>query len=209
MELLAAAGAFVGIVLAALLSGLVARSTFPLIVAPVGASAVLLFAVPASPLAQPWSIVGGNTLSALVGVAVSVLVPDVAIAAAVSVALAIVVMITTRSLHPPGGAVALTAVLAHPSSAGLSAALLFPFLPVALNSVILVATGLLFHRMTGRAYPHMAPARPAASPPGGVEMDDIDAALATVGDAFDIAPDDLQRLLTLAEQNAMSRSTNY
>ncbi|MFT8676262.1 MAG: HPP family protein [Acetobacter sp.] len=166
LELLAAAGALVGIVVTALLSGLVARAAFPLIVAPIGASAVLLFAVPASPLAQPWSIVGGNTVSALVGVGVSMLVPNVALAAGMAVALAIAVMVLTRSLHPPGGAAALTAVLVHPSSAGLSAALLFPFLPVALNSVVLVAVGLLFHTLTRRRYPHGATppvARPASS----------------------------------------------
>ncbi|MER3609381.1 HPP family protein, partial [Klebsiella pneumoniae] len=67
------------------------------------ASAVLLFGVPSSPLAQPWSIVGGNVLSALIGVTVGMLVPDAA--------LAIAGMYFLRCLHPPGGAVALTAIL--------------------------------------------------------------------------------------------------
>ncbi|CCM95110.1 Probable transmembrane protein [Klebsiella pneumoniae subsp. pneumoniae ST512-K30BO] len=49
-------------------------------IAPMGASAVLLFGVPSSPLAQPWSIVGGNVLSALIGVTVGMLVPDAALA---------------------------------------------------------------------------------------------------------------------------------
>ena len=56
--------------------------------APLGASAVLVFAVPASPLAQPWSVIGGNTLSALVGVACAALLPDPALAGALAVALA-------------------------------------------------------------------------------------------------------------------------
>ena len=66
--------------------------------------AVLLFAAPASPLAQPWSVVGGNTLSTLVGVACVLLIPDPVAAAAVAVALAIAVMFALRCLHPPGGA---------------------------------------------------------------------------------------------------------
>ena len=208
-ELLAVAGALVGIVLVGALSGLLARDALPLIVAPIGASAVLLFAVPASPLAQPWSIIGGNTLSAAVGVVVSILIPNVTIAAGMAVALAIAVMIVTRSLHPPGGAAALTAILVHPSSAGLPAALLFPFLPVALNSSILVAVGLLFHKATGRNYPHRAPApQPGSQSTGQISMEDIDAALATAGDTFDIDRDDLRRLLSLAEQNAIRRSIN-
>ncbi|NLI27889.1 MAG: hypothetical protein GX413_11000, partial [Acetobacter sp.] len=178
-------------------------------VAPIGASAVLLFAVPASPLAQPWSIIGGNTLSAAVGVLVSILMPNVMIAAGMAVGLAIAVMIVTRSLHPPGGAAALTAILVHPSSAGWPAALLFPFLPVALNSSILVAVGLLFHKVTGRNYPHRAPAPQQESQSAGqISMEDIDAALATAGETFDIDRDDLRRLLFLAEQNAIRRSIN-
>lgn len=207
-ELLAVAGALLGIVLVGALSGLLARDALPLIVAPIGASAVLLFAVPASPLAQPWSIIGGNTLSAAVGVVVSILIPNVTIAAGMAVALAIAVMIVTRSLHPPGGAAALTAILVHPSSAGLPAVLLFPFLPVALNSSILVAVGLLFHKATGRNYPHRAPAPQSGSQTGQISMEDIDAALATAGDTFDIDRDDLRRLLSLAEQNAIRRSIN-
>ena len=205
MDLLCAAGAFVGITLTALLSSLLAHSAFPFIVAPLGASAVLLFAVPASPLAQPWAIVGGNTLSAAVGVAVSLVVSNVSVAAGLAVALAIAVMVLTRSLHPPGGASALTAVLVHSPSTSLSAALLFPFLPVALNSLILLLVGIIFHKISGHHYPHTAKAA-VTSPSQRLAMEDIDAALTTLGDAFDIAPADLQRLLLLAEQHALSRT---
>ncbi len=63
------------------------------------------------PLAQPWSIVGGNVLSALIGVTVGMLVPDAALACGLAAALAIAGMYFLRCLHPPGGAVALTAIL--------------------------------------------------------------------------------------------------
>ncbi|MGO8048351.1 HPP family protein, partial [Rhizobium johnstonii] len=76
----------------------------PLIVAPMGASAVLLFAVPASPLAQPWSIIGGNTISALMGIISAYFIRYPIIATGVGVSLAIVAMSFTRCLHPPGGA---------------------------------------------------------------------------------------------------------
>src|SRR5580693_5700434 len=67
-------------------------ASIPLLVAPMGASAVLLFAVPASPLAQPWSIIGGNLVSATVGVACARWIGDPVSAAALAVALAICVM---------------------------------------------------------------------------------------------------------------------
>ena len=81
---IACIGALLGIAAAGAVSALVTGSDagLPLLVAPMGASAVLLFAVPASPLAQPWSIIGGNTISALVGIAVAHAVPDRTAAAA-------------------------------------------------------------------------------------------------------------------------------
>src|SRR5471030_191501 len=86
----------------------------PLLVAPMGASAVLLFAVPASPLAQPWSIIGGNLVSATIGVTCAQVVADPTLAAALAVALSIAGMFALRCVHPPSGAVALTAVLGGP-----------------------------------------------------------------------------------------------
>ena len=82
-----------------------------------GASALLLFAIPSSPLAQPWSIVGGNTVSALIGLLVSRYVPEPAVAAGCAVAFAIAAMSLLRCLHPPGGAAALTAALGGPAVA--------------------------------------------------------------------------------------------
>jgi len=85
-RLRSAGGALIGI----LATGLICRaalgsdSTLPILIAPMGASAVLLFAVPASPLAQPWSIIGGNLIAALVGVTLALLVPDPTAAAALA-----------------------------------------------------------------------------------------------------------------------------
>ncbi len=174
----------------------------PLIVAPIGASAVLLFAVPTSPLAQPWSIIGGNTISAFVGLAVTQFVDDPALAIGLGVALAIAAMSVTRSLHPPGGAAALTAVLG--GSAVAKWGLLFPLVPVALNSCLLVGLGILFHKLSRRKYPHVVAAAPVNKhstedlPPSvrmGIREEDIDRALLALDESFDIDRNDLGRLL--------------
>jgi CBS domain-containing membrane protein len=213
-RLIGCAGALLGICATALTCGYAFGTPehFPLIVAPIGASAVLLFAVPASPLAQPWPIVGGNTISALVGVTVAHYVGDPMIAVGLAVGLAILAMSLTRSLHPPGGAAALTAVIGGPAVA--SAGYWFPFVPVAINSVILVLLGLVFHRLAKRNYPH-APA-PAANlhktsdtPPAmrvGFNKHDIDRALSEFDETLDIDRDDLDRILRAVEAKALNRA---
>ncbi|HCB37268.1 MAG TPA: hypothetical protein DEP66_03435 [Acidimicrobiaceae bacterium] len=202
----ACAGVFAAIALTAA-AGFVFPVHAPLVVAPIGASAVLVFVVPASPLAQPWPVIGGNVISAFVGLAVGWTVPDLTIAAALAVALAIAIMSLTRSLHPPGGAVALTAVLGGP--AVMKWGLLFPFVPIGLCSLSLVALGVAFHGLARRSYPHRPPAAsnviPQAVAPAMFSAPDIDEALAQMGDSFDIAREDLDRLLQYAEASAMRR----
>ncbi len=208
-RLIGGGGALLCVGLTALICGLAFGhgGYLPLLVAPMGASAVLLFAVPASPLAQPWSIIGGNTISALVGVTVVRLVPDPTLAAATAVALAIVAMSLLRCLHPPGGAAALTAVLGGP--AVLAAGYGFPFLPVGINSALLVASGYLFHRLTRRhAYPHVASAQASGrSDRVGFRPEDVDAAVDDLGETFDIDRDDIDRLLRQVEFRALNRAS--
>jgi len=170
------------------------------LVAPIGASAVLVFAVPASPLAQPWPVIGGNALSALVGVAVARMVPDPAIAAGVAVGAAILVMSLTRCLHPPGGAAALLVVIGGPPVAAAGVA--FAAVPVALDAALLVLAGLAFHRLSGHAYPHRAPP-PAA--PDHPHPDDLDRALADLGETFDVAREDLEALLLRVRHHETAR----
>ncbi len=81
------------------------------LVGSMGASAVLVFGVPHAPLSQPWPVLGGHTVSAIVGVIVAHILGGGILAAAVAVALAIGAMHTVRCIHPPGGATALSAVL--------------------------------------------------------------------------------------------------
>ncbi|MBP1860158.1 CBS domain-containing membrane protein [Rhizobium herbae] len=214
-RLIACVGALIGIGLTGLISGYLFGQGphLPLIVAPMGASAVLLFAVPASPLAQPWSIIGGNTISALMGIIAAYLIHDPIIAIGVGVSLAIGAMSFARCLHPPGGAAALTAVLGGPVVAGWG--LLFPFVPVGLNSCILVGLGLLFHKLARRNYPHVAAKAvvnthlTADVPPSlrvGFRDEDVDAALVTLDETFDIDRGDLSRLLQQVALQATIRA---
>lgn len=121
-----------------------------------GAQATLVFAAPRAPLAQPWNCIFGNTISAIVGVAVSLAFDGEypAIAGALAVSLAISVMQFTRALHPPGGATALIAVIGNEAIS--EARWNYVVFPVLVSSLILVAVGLLLNNVSrdeGRAYP--------------------------------------------------------
>lgn len=205
---IASIGALLGIGFVGLTCAALVPSSIPWIVAPMGASAVLLFAVPASPLAQPWSIAGGNVISAIVGAIVAQIIVDPAIAAAVAVSVAILTMSLLRCLHPPGGAAALSAVLG--GYALFSEHAVGFLLVVLVNSLLLVATGWIFHRFSGHSYPHRA--KPvegkilAPAPVSGLSMDDIDIALADLGETFDIGREDLALLLERAEVHAAARA---
>ncbi|WP_342052738.1 MULTISPECIES: HPP family protein [unclassified Cupriavidus] len=183
----------------------------PWFIAPMGASAVLLFAVPASPLAQPWSIIGGNLVAATVGVTCAMLIPSPGLAAGVAVAVAIALMFPLRCIHPPSGAVALTAVLGGPAVQALGFG--FIVMPVAVNSMVLVLMALAFNNAMRRRYPHRPP-EPAAGhrtrdvPPTqrvGFTRADLDAVLAARGEFLDISEDDLEAILVAAELRAFRR----
>jgi CBS domain-containing membrane protein len=171
------------------------------LVAPLGASAVLVFAVPASPLAQPWSVVGGNTVSALIGVACVRLIGDPALAGSVAVAVAIATMFATRCLHPPGGAMALFAVLAHATQFE------FVLFPALTNSILLVMVGIAYNSATGRRYPHVQVPERARSEQSATRFSsaDLDAVLARYNQVLDVSRDDLENILQLTEMQALRR----
>lgn len=197
-------GAFLGILSAGLIVHAMPLDivSTALLIAPMGASSVLLFAVPGSPLAHPWSVVGGNTLAALVGVAAALLIVNPVIAAAVAVCVAILVMFALRCLHPPSGAVALTAVLGGP--AVHQAGFWFALAPVALQSLTLVVLAIVYHRATGHRYPHVA--KPAAPTPRAavpaISREHIETVLAREHEFVDIDVDDLVRLFDGAVREA-------
>ncbi len=125
----------------------------PLFVAPVGASAVMIFGIPTSVYAQPRNVIGGHFLSALCGVFAYWLFPQTVIfAGAFAVALAMAVMYTTQTIHPPGGATALLAIIGDERITNLGFS--YAFVPCLSNAVILVLCGILINNLSGkRSYP--------------------------------------------------------
>lgn len=185
----------------------------PFLVAPIGASAVLLFAVPASPLAQPWSIIGGNLVSATVGVACADWLADPVSAAALAVALAICAMFALRCVHPPSGAVALTAVLGGPAVHALG--FRFVLEPIAIQSAALLASALVYHAVTGHRYPHAGRQNADDKTSGnvgdantGITRAELEALVKRRGELLDIDPDDLESLLHEAQMLAYARSAS-
>ena len=169
------------------------------LVAPIGASAIIVFALPASPMAQPWAVLGGNTLSAWVGVACVNTIADPALAASVAVGVAVALMFLLRCLHPPGGAVALLVVILHVTSYK------FALFPVLLNAVVLVMVAVFYNNLTGRSYPHRQ-STAATTAASRFSDADLDLALARYNQIMDVSPDDLKALLHHAELAAYQRN---
>lgn len=144
--ILAGVGGLLGIGLVAAIS---VMSGNPLLIAPFGASAVLLFSAHESPLSQPVNVVGGHVIGALIGLAVHALLPGTWWAAALGVGLAITLMSFLRLTHPPAGGNPLVVFASDPTFG-------FLFSPVLLGSVCLVATACLYHRLTRTPYPRPA-----------------------------------------------------
>lgn len=197
----------VGAVSGVLLTGLLSRwwaegsGSGPWMVASLGASAVLVFGMPSSPLAQPWPVLGGSTLSALVGAICAGIIPDPALAGAAAVGLAIALMVPLRCLHPPGGAMALYVVLTSGDGWHLAA------FPILFNVVVLLVAAVVYNGLTGRRYPH--PQRVVArtdAAQGAFTASDVDAALAHYNQVLDVSRADLEGLLHLAGRAAFQRT---
>lgn len=136
---------WLGGLVAITLLGLISRwSHAPLVVAPFGASTVLLFGHPTSPLAQPRNIVAGNTLAALVSVICVAALGDAPWVMGLAVGLSIALGQLGRCLHPPAGAVALLGVLLHAKPT-------FVLMPILAGSLLLVAVAVLFSRLSRSA----------------------------------------------------------
>lgn len=124
-----------------------------LLIGSFGASAVLIYGAVRSPLAQPRNLLGGHVLSALVGVTAQMLVGgEPILAASMAVATAIALMHLTKTLHPPGGATALIAVIGGPSIHELG--YFYVLLPVALGAIAMLTVALLINNLAPtRRYP--------------------------------------------------------
>ncbi|MGE0081579.1 MAG: HPP family protein [Thiohalomonadaceae bacterium] len=203
-RIISAVGGFVALMgVLAISRGMLDAQGAVAMVASMGATAVLIFAVPHGTLSQPWSVLGGHGVSALIGVACAMGIDDALVAAPLAAGLAIAAMHYLRCMHPPGGATALTAVLG--GEAVQSLGFQFVLTPVLLNAVVLLAYGVAFNApFPWRRYPAWLAPRPKAEPrePEGLATADLEWALRQMDSYIDVSEDDLKRLFSLAQQHA-------
>lgn len=185
-----------------------------LIVASMGATAVLLFAVPHGPLSQPWSVIGGHTISALIGVTMAQLVTNEIIAASLAVGGAITLMYYLRCIHPPGGATALFAVMGsdHIHQLGYY----YVISPILINVVIILLVAVLFNALfPWRRYPsslHKKLQAKADNPASddkayaSISHADFVYALSQIDSFIDVSEYDLLRIYDLATKNSIHQN---
>ena len=142
------AGSFIGIgIIAFFQSYIFIKEENIFLIASFGASSVLIFGAAKSPFAKPRNVIGGQFISAIIGVAIYKLIPDIIwIAAPLAVASSIVIMQITKTLHPPGGATALIAVIGTEKIKLLGYK--FAFCPVLLGSLILLIVAFVFNKLS-------------------------------------------------------------
>lgn len=147
-------GSFIGLGFISLLQFEIFTTTdFVFLIGSFGASGVLVYGVIESPLAQPRNLVGGHFISAIIGVSIQKLLPELIwLAAPLAVSLSIVFMQITKTLHPPGGATALIAIAGSEKVKALG--YWYVISPVLLGTIILLITALIFNNMSSkRHYP--------------------------------------------------------
>ena len=206
-------GSFLAILLVGWLSShFISGSGLHVMVASMGASAVLLFAAPHSPLTQPWPLVGGHLISAFIGITCAKFVPDIWAATALAVSLSILAMHLTHSLHPPGGAIAMLAVLG--SSHGVAQGYSFVIAPVGLNAILILAMAVSFNNLMGRRYParpfppkdkQHRHADPKPLERHGIKKEDLHQALQELDIFLDVSEADLNLVYNRAGMAAAQR----
>lgn len=218
-KLISALGAFMGI----LAVYWITRWCFPhgfmhtagtlIMVTSMGATAVLLFAVPQGALSQPWAVIGGHVLSAFVGVSCQQLFPDQTWTPALAVGLAVGVMHYARCMHPPGGATALAAVIGGAEIYRLE--YFYLLMPILINVVSILLMAIVFNAFfPWRRYPAHLTRRKLAKPTIASErqfeltQEDFSAAMEQLNSYVDVTSESLTQLLELAKQHAEKNITH-
>lgn len=149
-------GAFLGIMIISAMHNwlhFLSNGDFSLMIGSFGATAVLAYGAIESPLAQPRNIIGGHVLSGFVGViSFKLFGSSIWFASAVAVSTAIAVMLITKTVHPPGGATALIAVIGGSQVHKLG--FLYPLAPVGVGASIMVLIAVIMSKVSGRKYPN-------------------------------------------------------
>ena len=207
-KLVSTLGGVIGISLIAFISYRVTGATGAALIVPsMGASAVLLFAVPHGRLSQPWSLFGSHLISAIIGVASYQIIPGLFLAAGLAVGLSIGAMHLLRCIHPPGGATALAAVVGGPTIHVLGYKYVID--PILLNSVIIFLVAVIFNSLfPWRRYP-VSMMRFTDILTGNqqgysrfIDKKHIDQAITDMDLVVDVATEDLQRLFALTMEHA-------
>lgn len=207
-------GGFVGILLTIWISQhFVGMQGAALMIASTGASAVLLFAVPHGALSQPWPLLGGHVVSALIGVACAQGVSSTLIAAPLAVALAIAAMHYLRCIHPPGGATALIAVIGGSQVHALGYQ--FVLAPVLLNATLMLFIAIAVnYAFPWRRYPSSLKQQPdkkhvqKSDAADKLSHADYEYALKEIGSYIDISEEDLAKIYQLARKHAQRAGRN-
>ena len=213
-KLVSALGAFLGILLVFYTSTYFIKGDASyLIVASMGASAVLLFAVPLGPLSQPWPLVGGHLISAAIGVTSAKFIPDIFIAAPLAVGLAVAAMYYFHCIHPPGGATALSAVVG--SSAVHELGYQFILTPVLINVIAILSVAVIFNYLfKWRRYPSFLAQKKSATVRTGnlygtITHEDFVYALSEFDSFIDVSENDLLKIYDMVTQRQQEMVIPY
>lgn len=202
-KILSVLGGFVGILCTVYISTLFVGVEGAVYIVPsMGASAVLLFAVPHSPLGQPWNVFGGHLISAAIGVMCAQLIPIDIVAAAASAGLAIGAMYYARCIHPPGGATALAAVIGGSQIHALG----FQYIltPVLINTLTILLVAFLFNFLfKWRRYPTLLASKETSASQcldgyAPIDHKDFVYALSQIDSFIDVTEEDLLQIYRLA-----------
>lgn len=205
-------GAVLGLLLAGGLCSVLFGNAVTLhLMAPLAASAVLLFGVSSGALSQPWPLLGSYSCAMLVGLVLHHWLGASLVVVCMALVLVVLLMCLLRCLHPPGAALAVSLAMADPSLASLGAQVVEPVL---LNALCLLLVAVVYNRLTGVRYPKIVAPRPdlhrtqdaPVSERVGVSAGDLDRALNELGEFVDVTRDDLERIILATERHALQRS---
>ena len=187
---------------------------YPIILASIGASIVILLIIPSSPLAQPWPLIGGQLMSAFIGVFCANNINDIALAASCTVSLSVLSMLVFRCLHPPATATSLTPLVAGAALTPIGYG--FVLMPVAINVAIILVIAIIINR-----YILHLPYPQAFSSPKSVHQKklkpldisafteaELNEALAEQDTFYDISPSNIMQLLNLIQHNHVQNQLN-
>lgn len=186
-----------------------------ILVASMGASAVILFVIPGSPLAQPWPFMGGQLLSATVGVFSAFYIHEPILSAAAAAGLAVLLMLLLRCLHPPGAATALAPVLSNVHNSGPD--LTFLWTPVGINVLFMLTLAVLINRLIlRRDYPaqllppkHATQSRSQPTPLTGISLDDVKQVTQEFDHFLDIGAEQLLQIFTRLQLQGFQKRVGH